>query len=214
MKVTPKFFLVLSLMAIMALVLSACGAGAATPSAGSSTDIPAAATVAVSTPDCPYGKWQVTNFDSYMQSVMSGINNMQTEAIMTNTGSSGTAYITFNEDGTGSFNADNFVNNFTMSISAGESTMDIPVILTQNGTSTAHFTVEGDKITLQDQDLGDYVITIDISGSPTNMDTSLFGDPGTTKLYQFSCPDTNTLSLKVIAVEDMDLAPLIFTRVP
>ena len=71
-----------------------------------------------------------------------------------------------------------------------------------------------DKITLQDQDLGDYVITIDISGSPTNMDTSLFGDPGTTKLYQFSCPDTNTLSLKVIAVEDMDLAPLIFTRVP
>lgn len=210
MKVTRKLLLALSLMAIMTLVLSACS-GAAAPSAGSGTDAPVAA---VSTPDCPYGKWQVTNFDSYMQSVMTGINNMQTEATMTNTGTSGTAYITFNEDGTGSYSAENFINNFTMSFLAGETTMDIPVILTQNGTSTAHFTIDGDKITLDDQDLGDYVITIDISGNTSNMDTSVFGTPGSTKLYQFSCPDANSLTLKVIAVEDMDLAPLTLTRVP
>ena len=213
MKATPRYFFILSLLAVMALTLSACG-GAATPAAGTSTDAAPAATVAVSSPDCPYGKWQVNNFDAYMQSVMSGINSMQTEATMTNTGTSGTAYITFNEDGTGSFSADNFVNNFTMSIPAGDTTMELPIVLTQNGTSTAHFTIEGDKITLQDQDLGDYVITIDFSGQTSNMDTSLFGDPGTTQLYQFSCPDANTLSLKVIAVDNMDLAPLTFTRVP
>ncbi len=213
MKATPRYFFILSLLAVMVLTLSACG-GAATPIAGSSTDFPDTATVAVATPECPYGKWQVTNFDSYMQSVMSGINSFQADATMTNTGTSGTAYITFNEDGTGSFAAENFINNFTMSISAGDSTMDFPVILTQNGTSTAHFTIDGDKITLDDQDLGDYVITIDISGSTSNMDTSVFGTPGSTKLYQFSCPDTNSLTLKVIAVEDMDLAPLTLTRVP
>lgn len=213
MKATPRYFFILSLLAVMALTLSACG-GAATPAAGSSTDAAPAATVAVSSPDCPYGKWQVNNFDAYMQSVMSGINSMQTEATMTNTGTSGAAYITFNEDGSGSFTADNFVNNFTMSISAGDSTMDLPVILTQNGTSTAHFTIEGDKITLDNQDMGDYVITMELAGNSSTLDSSVLGTPGSTQLYQFSCPDANTLSLKVIAVDNMDLAPLTFTRVP
>lgn len=220
MKAAPKYFFVFSLLAIMALVLSACGGTAATtasdgPTAeGVATDSAVTADASESALACPYGKWQVTNFDSYMQSVMSNINNMQTEATVSNNSTTGTAYLTFNEDGTGSFEADNFINSFTMSISVGGASMDYPVVLTQNGTSTAHYTVEGDKITFLDQDLGDLVITIDVSGSTTNLDTSVLGTPGETQLYQFTCVDANTLSLKVTAVENMDLAPLTFTRVP
>ncbi len=208
-----RYVKILSLLVITTLLLSACNTGSSAggtqaPDSSSSTDAPV-----IAAPACPYGKWQVNNFDSYMQSVMSNINNMQTEATVTNTGTSGTAYITFNEDGSGSFTAENFVNNFTMSFSAGDTTMDLPVILTQNGTTTAHFTIDGDKITLDNQDLGDYVITINLSGNVTNLDTSVLGTPGTTQLYQFSCPDINTLLLKVIAVDNMDLDPLTFTRV-
>jgi hypothetical protein len=38
------------------------------------------------------------------------------------------------------------------------------------------------------------------------------GESGTTRLYQYTCSG-DTLSLKVIAVENMDLAPLTLTRI-
>lgn len=219
MKTTAKrFILSLSVLTIVVLLLSACSGsttptGGGEPSApGSSTEAPASATEipAASTPDCPYGKWKVTNFDTYMQSVTASISSMASDVTVSNTTTTGDAYLTFNEDGSGSFMADNFIVNFTMEISS----MALPVVLTQNGTSTAHFTISGDQITLEDQDMGDYTILMDMAGTTSNLDFNVLGNPGEVQLYQFSCPSADTLSLKVIAVDDMDLAPLELIRVP
>ncbi len=122
--------------------------------------------------------------------------------------------MTFNLNCSGSFTAENIVESFTMSIDAGGTPMDIPITLTMNGTSTANYTIEGDQITFLDQDPGDLVIVMDMMGEQTTFNTSVMGDPGTVQLYQFSCADANTLSLKVTAVTTMDLAPLILTRIP
>jgi hypothetical protein len=218
----PKFTMriaFVSIMVMLVLTLSACtgngsagdtgNAPAGTGSVGDSGNAPAAAA-----PQCPYGTWQITDFSGYMQSVAANIKQMSSDVTVNGMSTTGTATLTFNEDGTGSFIADNYVNNFTMSFAAGGTTMDIPIVLTQNGTSTAHYKVEGDQITFLDQDPGDLVITIDISGSSSNFDTSVLGTPGETQLYQFSCVDANSLSLKVTAVTNMDLAPILLTRVP
>lgn len=213
-----KRLFVISLVAMLAMVLSACGG--TVPTAVGGADAPGGAApateapVAVETLACPYGNWQLADFSSYLSSLQSNLNSSQTTATVSDLGATGTAIMTFNEDGSGSFTADNFVESFTMSIDAGGANMEIPITLTMNGTSTANYTIEGDQITFLDQDPGDLVIVMDLMGEQTTFNTSVMGDPGTVQLYQFSCADANTLSLKVTAVTTMDLAPLILTRIP
>jgi hypothetical protein len=212
---TAKQLFIVSLIAVLAMVLSACGSGtpadtSSNPGGDSAGNAPAAAAA----PACPYGKWQLTDFSSYLFSLQSNLNNMQTSMTISDTGATGTAIMTFNEDGTGSFSADNFVESFTMNFDAGGTPMEIPVTLTMNGTSTANYTVEGDQITFLDQAPGDLVIVMNMMGQDTPITTSMMGDPGTVQLYQFSCADANTLTLKVTAITNMDLAPLELTRVP
>ena len=219
MKLNPsKRLFIVSLIAVLAMILSACGGtvptvadGAEAPTGDvSATEAPAA----VETLACPYGKWQLADFSGYLMSLQNNLNSMQTSTTVSNLGATGTAIMTFNLDGTGSFTADNFVESFTMSIEAGGANMEIPITLTMNGTSTANYTIEGDQITFLDQDPGDLVIVMDMMGEQDTFSTSVMGDPGTVQLYQFSCADANTLSLKVTAVTDMDLAPLELTRIP
>jgi hypothetical protein len=212
---TPKHLFIITLIAIMTMVLSACDTPAPVDApADSSGDVSTEAPAAAESLACPYGTWQLTDFSSYLSSLQSNLNSSQSTTTVSDLGATGTAIMVFNEDGTGSFTAENFVESFTMVIDTGGTPFEIPITLTMNGTSTANYTIEGDQITFLDQDPGDLVIVMDMMGEQTTFNTSVMGDPGTVQLYQFSCADANTLSLKVTAVTDMDLAPLELTRVP
>jgi hypothetical protein len=215
--ITKRLFII-SLITVLAMILSACGGTVPTVAGGAEApagDAPATeAPAAAETLACPYGTWQLTDFSGYLTSIQSEVSNINSDMTVSDLGATGTAIMTFNEDGTGSFSTDNFIESFTMTINAGGANMDIPITLTMNGTSTANYTIEGDQITFLDQDPGDLVIVMNMMGQDTPFDTSVLGEPGTTQLYQFSCADANTLSLKVTAITNMDLAPLILTRIP
>jgi hypothetical protein len=202
-----NFVTIISILAILTLALSACDSPASTPV----VDTPEAA---VMTADCPVGNWQMTDISSYFESVAASITNMAPDYTLTDLGATGTVQFSFNPDGTSSVSADNFQQSFTMKVDAGGNPMEIPVVLTINGTSTATYLVENDQITFIDQQAGDMVITMDAFGSSTEIGDGLLGQPGSVKLYQFSCDTATTMSLKVIAVSSMDLAPLQLTRLP
>jgi hypothetical protein len=210
---SKKFVILQAVMLIALLALTACSGGPAATAAG--TTVPTATTAPV-TAACPIGNWQLTNFGNYMASMASQIGNTTSQDLtVTDQGSTGSAQFTFNADGTSKLTTVDFVESFSMDMNIGGNVMSIPVTLKINGTSTAKYTINGDQITFTDQNAGDMVITeVSAGGDPTVLSMDMLGDPGTDKLYQFSCPDANSLSLKVIAVTNMDLAPLILTRVP
>jgi hypothetical protein len=213
-------------IAILALVLTACnlpGSSSATSTQGTeatsaveATNAPTEAPATNAAPGaCLVGTWSLTDFAPYMDSIKQNLSTQSNNNFTFTSGDfSGSATFVFNADNTTSLKMDNFVQSFTMSMTVSDNTIDIPVTLTVNGNSGAKYSTEGDQITFSDQDPGDMQVTIDTNGTASTMDQSMFGDPGTQKLYQYSCVDANTLSLKVIAVESMDLAPLILTRVP
>jgi hypothetical protein len=175
----------------------------------SATEAPAAAAG-----DCLVGSWNLTDFTSYMDSIKSNISKDSSNDVTFTSGDfSGKATFVFNTDHTSSLVTDNFSQSFSMAMKISDQTMDIPITLTINGTSTSDYSTDADKITFSNQNGGDMLITIDVAGSATTMDQSMFGEPGTQKLYQYACVDANTLSLKVIAIDNMDLAPLMLTRV-
>jgi hypothetical protein len=200
-------FFIYSVLAILVLALSACG-GTPPAETGSS-----AGPAAVSS--CPVGRWQMADFSGYLMSFQNEVNSMSSDIQVADLGATGLAVFTFNPDGTSSFSADNFVQNFTMISGAGETSIEIPITLNINGTSTAQYTLEGDQINFTSQDTGDLMVTmVMMGGEPIEIGDSLMGEAGAVKLYQYSCTDANSLSLKVIAVSDMDLAPLLLTRMP
>lgn len=202
-----NFVIIISSLIILTLALSACGS----PSSAPAVETPE---TAVMTAGCPIGNWQMTDIYSYFASVATSINNLASDYTITDLGATGTVQFSFNPDGTSAVSADNFQQSFTMKVDAGDSALEIPVLLTINGTSTATYLVENDQITFIDQQAGDMKITVDISGSSSELGEGLLGQPGSVKLYRFSCDTANTMSLKVIAVSDMDLAPLQLTRIP
>ncbi|MBA4383976.1 MAG: hypothetical protein C0410_04515 [Anaerolinea sp.] len=215
-----------SIMLIISLALAGCGPAnvtptteSAAPEAAESTTAEVTAAPAATEPppaasgDCLVGNWKMTNFETYMDSVKQNITeNTENDVIFTSGDFSGSATFAFNPDHTSSLTTDNFTQSFTMTMSASDSPIEIPITLIINGVSTADYTVEGDTITFSNQNEGDMLIAVDTMGSVTTMTQSMFGEPNTVKLYQYVCVDANTLSLKVIAVDDMDLAPLILTR--
>lgn len=215
------------IMLIIGLALVGCGSATLTPTSETTAPGPAESTTAEVTAaptateppataagDCLVGSWKMTNFATYMDSVKQNITeNTENDVTFTSGDFSGTATFVFNPDQTSSLTTDNFSQSFIMTMSASDSPVDIPITLIINGKSTADYIVEGDTITFTNQNENDILIAIDTMGSVTTMNESMFGEPNTVKLYQFSCVDANTLSLKVIAVDDMDLAPLLLTRV-
>lgn len=214
-KMNKRIF-ALTILVLMALAVSACGG--TTPADSGSTDMPAAETApateaAAAVGSCPVGSWLLTDFSGYMASIMNNLNSNSSDIVVTDQGFTGTATFTFDADGTSSLAAENFQETFTVSVGAGGTTFDIPIILTINGTSTADYSISGDELTFSNQDAGDQVITMDMNGTTSTLDEGMMGAPDTVKLYQFACPDADSLSLKVVAVTDMDLAPLLLTRV-
>ncbi len=208
-----KLISVFSVMLIVALTLTACNLPGS-QSNSATAEANAVPTEAPSTPGaCLVGTWNLKDFAPYMDSIKQNLSSSSNNNVTFTSGDfSGSATFVFNTDGTTSLKMDSFTQSFTMSMTVSESTIDIPITLTVNGNSSAEYSVEGDQITFTNQNPGDMQVTIDTNGTASSMDQSLFGDPGSQKLYQYSCTDANTLSLKVIAVENMDLAPLILTR--
>lgn len=225
MKTKPFAFITLFLVLILAL--SACNPEATTPAPSggvSTTETTAASTTAeagaapaeasAATASCPTGTWTLTDFMPYILSLEQNLSSMtENEYTFSNNTFSGLVTYVFNEDGTASVTGDNFSQGLTMSVTVGDQPLDVPITITINGTSTANYSLEGNKISFIDQQPGDMSVNVDVMGSATSMN-DLLGQPGTVQLYQFACPDANTLSLQVIAIEDMVLAPLTLTRVP
>jgi hypothetical protein len=201
---------------IIALALTACNLGS-TPSTSSTEAVTTAPTAAASAaPDtCLVGSWSLTDFAPYMDSIKQNLSSKSNNNVTFTSGDfSGSATFVFGADHKTSLKMDNFTQSFTMSMKVSDTNMDIPITLTVNGNSSADYSVDGDQITFSNQNPGDMKVNINTAGTDSTMDQSMFGDPGTQKLYQYSCVDANTLSLKVIAVENMDLAPLILNRIP
>jgi len=218
-----KFIISCGVLVIISLALTACNLGirpSTSSTAGANNAYTSAATAAPTEASaapgtCLVGTWSLTDFGPYMDSIKQNLSaNSNNNFTFSNGTFSGSATFVFKVDNTVTLKMDNFTQNITMSMKVKDSTVDIPMILTVNGSSSSDYSVDGDKISFSNQNPGDMKITIDTNGTTSTMDQYMFGEPGTQKLYQFSCPDTNTLSLKVIAVESMDLAPLILTRVP
>jgi hypothetical protein len=136
-----------------------------------------------------------------------------TDASITNNSVTGTSTFEFGADGTGTFTGDNFNQSYTMTVNVNGNSIEIPMSILINGTAHSQYTVEGDEISFHDQDAGDATIDITIMGNTTRVNNALMGDPGTIKLYKYTCVDANTLSLKVVAV-DSDLAPITLIRIP
>ncbi len=211
---------------VIILILSACQPQpAATPAteeahSGSAPTVENTQTaeptkVPAVTASCPVGKWQLTDFASYILSMQQNLTQMtESEVSFSNTSNSGSAYFEYRDDKIAVFSADDFSEEFTMLVNMSGTSMEIPVKIDINGTSTATYTISGDTLTYSNQDLGDLSVLVDVMGTSTPLVDGLFGQPGSTDLYQFACPDANTLTLKVIAVETMDLDPLSLTRIP
>jgi hypothetical protein len=221
-----KTLVILAIILVFSLLLSACNAGDATPEipTGEATS-PSVTEAAVATEAategassiaaCPVGTWKVTDLMPYMVSLEQNL-TAQTGGDFTfsNTSYSGDAEFVFNADQTASFSGADFTESMTMSANVNGASMDIPMTIKINGISTAKYSTDGDKLSISDQDNGSINISIDVMGNSSGIDQGLLGKPGTIQLYQFACPDANTLTLKVIAVENMDLAPLTLTRMP
>ena len=209
----------IAILLVSLFLLAACKpeGTASEPADNTDSELPAAETTEVPTEEsatnsCPVGSWDLTDFSAYMNSVQQNVNASSGDITMTSNDFTGASQIIFNEDQTAVFSAENFTQSFTLTTTAVGQALEIPIILTINGTSTTDYSIDGDKITYSNQNNGDMVISVDTMGSVSTLDQSLFGEPGSIQLYQFSCPDPDTILLDVIAIENMDLAPLTMTR--
>jgi hypothetical protein len=203
----------LTLSFVLILALAACTpAGTPTATDSAPTAVPAALS-SMPPADCLVGKWQVSNYPEYIASLTNATPSGASGGFTINDhGSSGTIQMNFKTDNSVSFTADQFSESLSMVTNANNTAMEIPIEIKENGTSTSKYSVDGDQISFTDQDQGDFTYEISILGQPSPMDGSLFGSSGSVVVYQYECPNENTLSLKVISI-DRDLAPLEFTRV-
>lgn len=188
---------------LLSLTLAACGTSNTTALDTLDTAAPPPAAGS-----CLVGKWQLTDFTSYFDSVGSSItSSSKSDVTVTNKGVTGDAWFKFNSDGTTEVSGDNFTQSFEMTASG----LDIPASVTINGTSQANYTVSADQITFNDQQAGDMKVTITIMGNETDATDVFLGQAGTNEQYLYTCTDANTLSLKVVSTK-LDFAPIILTR--
>lgn len=210
-----RLLFLFTLLLAAAFTLAACsGSSEPSPAAGTDSALPVGTTAAPSQPgDCLIGSWSLTDFSSYMASIQQNMSTASGNDVTFSSGDfSGSATWAFNADNTAVFSAENFQQNMTMHTTVNDTAMDIPISININGSGTGKYAVEDDKISFSDQDNSSIAINIDVMGTASTIDQSLMGESGTTRLYQYTCSG-DTLSLKVIAVENMDLAPLTLTRI-
>lgn len=204
-----KLFRWIASLALLSLILAACGASSTTALGTLDTAAPSPAASS-----CLVGKWQLTDFTSYFDSVGSTItSSSKLDVTVTNKGTTGDAWFQFNSDGTAEVSGDNFTQSFEMTSTANGSNLDTPASVTIDGTSQANYSVAADQITFNDQQPGDMKVTITIMGNTTDASDVFLGQAGTPEQYIYTCSDANTLSLKVVSTK-LDLAPIILTRMP
>ncbi|MGD0707064.1 MAG: hypothetical protein ABSA51_01275 [Anaerolineaceae bacterium] len=192
-------------LVLLSLTLAACGASNTTALGILDTAAPSPAAGS-----CLIGKWQITDFTSYFDSVGSTItSSSKSDVTVTNKGTTGDAWFTFNSDGTAEVSGDNFTQSFEMTASG----LDIPASVTINGASQAKYTVSADQITFTDQQAGDMKVSVTVMGNTTDATDVFLGQAGTTEQYLYTCTDANTLTLKVVTAK-LDFAPITLTRVP
>lgn len=203
----------LALLALIALLLTACGqastAAQATSSAGEVSPSQAQAQPVTAAP-CFIGTWNLTDFSSYMQSIEQKASTGSDISIASKD-FMGSVVFTFKNDDTAQMDASKFTQSFTLTTTAAGQKLDVPIILTIDGTSKARYTVQGDQLSFSAQDNSALTITIDAMGNTSTVDEGLFGKADTAQLEQFACPDANTLTLKILSA-GLDLAPLTLTR--
>jgi hypothetical protein len=214
MKTNPKRITtrVFAAITLFVLVLTACTPPGNSGSGSDSTAVPEAIST-MQTGACLIGTWQVSNYPEYIGSLSNASPAGSAGGFTINDhGSTGTIQMAFNADNTATFTANQFTESLSMVTTANNTTLEIPIEIKENGTSTSDYSVNGDQISFSNQVQGDFTYDISILGRPSALDGSLFGSSGSVTVYQYQCPDANTLSLKVIAV-NRDLAPLLFSRV-
>lgn len=224
-----RLFKLIALSLTTVLLLSACNFPAlnlgstTTPEAAtpetSSADLPASPTEAAATESsstggggsCLVGKWQIADFSAYFNSISNMIPT-GSDVSVTDGSITGTATYEFRADGSGNFVADQFKQAYTMNITANGSNMTIPISVLINGTTETKYSVEGDEITFHDQTSSDTVITIELMGITSEIDSDLLGTPDSIKMYKYQCVDADTLLLKIVETDGV-LAPLTLNRV-
>ena len=209
-KITNKtFFTMIVLVVALMLALSACGSGAASsptsPTSSSSSSSAASGT-------CFIGTWNLTDFSSYIDSLKSSMETGGASVSITTQPFTGNDQFVYSSDGTAKFTANKFEQKFTITRTANGKTSVIPVSLDVNGTSTSKYSVSGDELSFSDQNESGLKTTITAMGNTITATTSLMGKAGTVEVYQFSCPDANTLSIKAVATNKADYAPITLTR--
>lgn len=228
---TQKFVSLFMLIAALSMTFMGCSPAA--PESSSSTVVVPTATIAAPTAaptrqpsplspatepaatqaasgDCLVGKWLLTDYTSYFSSIQAKA-SASGDVTITNDGLSGQAWFEFGPDGKASITADQFSQSFTLNTTAAGATVTVPASVLINGRATSDYSVSGDQITFSNQSDGDLKTTITVMGSSTDEANQFMGQPGSTTLYQYTCVDADTLSLKVIAV-DQDFNPLTLKR--
>jgi len=207
--------LALSLAAV--LVLSACSAAPTAAPANakapsSPKQLPSGQALAkpVTPVTCLAGSWNLADFSAYMNSIEQKASS-GTDITVTSQKFTGAASFKFNDDNTAVFTANKFSQSFTVTTTAAGQTLDIPVTLDIDGTSSSKYTVQDDRVSFSDQDNSALTISVETMGNSSAIDEGLFGTIGTVQVDQFACPDANTLTLKILSA-GADLAPLTLTR--
>jgi hypothetical protein len=191
-------------------------AGTADPGVENTPAATSAPTAAEPTSDnsaaaCLIGKWQLSDFSAYFRSIQSNIESTASDITVTDLGQTGTAYFTFNADGSGAIQAEDFSQSFSMAVNAGGSSMEIPAAVTLNGVASSDYSVSGDTITFANQQYDTFMMDIDVMGSTTTMTPDFFGSADETAAFTYTCAG-NTLTWDVI-LSSLDLAPVTLKRV-
>lgn len=212
----------LSLFILAALLLSACNFPLFSPTSDvstddlSSTESPSQPTdqndaPAGSTNDnCLIGRWQVTDFSAYFDSIKSSL-PADSDLTITNSVNSGTAIFEFDADGVTTFSGEQFNQSFTVSSTVSGLPLEIPVSILVDGPSKGHYSLTGDRISFHDVEYDNTTIDISVMGSSTRIEDTPLNTEGETDLYTYTC-ENDSLWLKLISV-DLDLAPITLIRI-
>jgi hypothetical protein len=194
-------------------------AGTADPGVESNPAPTSAPTAAEPTPEppsdspaaCLIGKWQLSDFSAYFRSLQANIESTAADITVNDLGQTGTAYFTFNADGSTAIQAEDFRQSFSVAVNAGGSSLEVPASVTLNGLANSDYTVSGDTITFTNQQYDTFTMDIEMMDSTTAMTPDFFGSVDETAAFTYTCTG-NTLTWDVI-LSSIDLAPVTLTRV-
>ena len=144
------------------------GGGNATPASNGPETIATAPPFPVASgAECLVGTWELADLSEFMASVLPP----QSEGTLTYKGTAGTAFYTFNSDGTAGVQADQLKVDYQL---GGGLNLDIQVSL--NGHGTADYSVaEGNLLSTTNVNIDDLAMALTMGGMPTGDGSTLGG---------------------------------------